>query len=196
MLNRTEKIEEKLGGALKNSTTFRYDSNDNLLERKHDRLWTTYEYNSRDLIEKAVNGKSASDTAKKTTTYTYTKRQQVETEKKGNGNTVRYEYLLDQSLAHQEERKSSGTLVNEHTIEYDANGHRAKDVAKKQNADNRSQTLDTTTTYTYDPRDRIREQKKTGHGASTETYVHDANGNVIEQEIKSVKRRSTTTGTG
>ncbi|MDP9794715.1 RHS repeat-associated protein [Catenuloplanes nepalensis] len=186
-LNRPEKVEERLDGTVKNTTTFVYNSNDTVRERTHDRIFSKYEYDVRDLVSKVTTGKTSSDSGAKSTTYTYTKRQQVETEKKGNGNTVSYEYYLDKKLRYQVEKKSSGAVVNEHTIDYDANGHRSKDVAKKQDADNRARLLDTTTTYTYDPRDRIREQKKTGHGADTETYVHDANGNVIEQTTLGTK---------
>ncbi|MEJ3749690.1 DNRLRE domain-containing protein [Actinomycetes bacterium KLBMP 9797] len=187
VVNRVRKVEEKLNGAVKNTTRFEYDVNDNLLERIHDKTYAKYTYNPRDLVETVKNGKTATDTSAKTTTFAYTKRQQVETEKKGNGNTVTYEYHLDQLLRHQVEKKSNGTVVNEHTIEYNANSHRSKDVGRKQNADNKSATLDTTTTYEYDPRDRIRKQTKTGHGSDTESYVHDANNNVIEQTIKGTR---------
>jgi RHS repeat-associated protein len=186
-LNRVHTVEEKLNGALKNTTRFEYDVNDNLLERFHDKTYAKYTYNNRDLVETVKNGKTSTDTSAKTTTFTYTPRQQVKTEKKGNNNTVTYDYFLDQLLQHQVEKKSNGTVVNEHTIEYNANGHRSKDVARKQNADNKSANLDTTTEYTYDPRDRVRRQTKTGHGADTESYVHDANSNVIEQTIKSIR---------
>ncbi|GGM19757.1 DNRLRE domain-containing protein [Micromonospora yangpuensis] len=187
VVNRMTKVEEKLNSTVKNTTRYEYEPNDNLKKRIHDETYSTYEYDARDLVSKVVNGKNDSDPDAKTTTWTYTKRAQVSTEKKGNGNTVTYDYFLDQKLRHQVEKKSNGTtVVNEHTLEYDPNGHRSKDVAKKQNADNKTATLDSTTTYTYDPRDRIRKQTKTGHGAGTEEYVHDANSNVIEQTIKNV----------
>ena len=187
VLNRMEKVEEKLNGSLKNTTGFKYDSNDNLLERTHDKTFSKYEYDIVDLVSKTTNGKTSSDPDAKATSYTYTPRQQVKTEEKGNGNKVTYEYYLDKQLRHQVERKKNeGAVVNEHTIEYDANGHRSKDTGKKQNADNKSATIDTTTTYEYDPRDRIRKQTKTGSGAGTETYEHDANNNVIKQTVKSL----------
>ncbi|MEU8609253.1 DNRLRE domain-containing protein [Actinoplanes sp. NPDC048791] len=187
VVNRMEKVEEKLDGSVKNTTRYGYDVNDNLLELTHDKTYSKYTYDARDLVSELKNGKTATDSDAKTTTFTYTKRGQVATEKKGNGNTVTYDYYLDEQLQKQVEKKSNGTVVNEHTIEYDANGHRAKDVAKKQNADNKSATIDTTTTYEYDPRDRIRKQVKTGSGAGTETYVHDANSNVIEQSVKNTR---------
>ncbi|MDG4822020.1 DNRLRE domain-containing protein [Asanoa sp. WMMD1127] len=187
VLNRVDRIEERFGGSLKNTTRFEYDTNSNLLKRFHDKTYAEYKYNNRDLVETVTNGKSESDSAKKTTTFTYTKRRQVATEKKGNNNTVTYEYFLDQALRHQVEKKQNTTVVSEHTLEYDANGNRTKDIGKKQNADNKSSMLDTTTTYKYDPRDRIREQVATGHGAGTEKYVHDANNNVIDQTIKGTR---------
>jgi len=51
------------------------------------------------------------------------------------------------------------------------------------NADNHAAYLTSTADYSYDPRDRIAQVTKTGHGAGTETYIHDANSNVISQTI-------------
>ncbi|MFG1605155.1 DNRLRE domain-containing protein [Actinoplanes sp. NPDC049265] len=185
VVNRSTKIEEKLNGSVKNTTTYDYDVNDDLLKRTHDKTFSEYTYDDADLVASVKNGKTSDDPDAKTTSFTYTPRQQVKTEKKGNGNTVTYDYYLDEQMQHQVEKKSNNsTVVNEHTIEYNANGNRSKDVAKKQNADNKSANIDTTTTYDYDPRDRIREQTKTGSGAGTEKYLHDANSNVIRQEIK------------
>ncbi|MEV4713875.1 hypothetical protein [Micromonospora sp. NPDC049374] len=131
-----------------------------------------------------VNGKSATDAGKKTTTFTYTDRGEKKKETKGNGNTVEYSYYLDGLLRTQFEKKSNGTLVSEHTFTYDLNGNRTRDVAKKMNADNNSAYLNTTSDYTYDPRDRLAQLARTGDGADTETYIHDANNNVITQTIK------------
>jgi YD repeat-containing protein len=105
-------------------------------------------------------------------------------ETKGNGNTVDYTYYLDGLLNTQAEKKPNGTLVSEHTYTYDLNGNRTRDVAKKMNADNHSAYLNTTSDYTYDPRNRGATVNKTGDGAGTETYIHDANNNVISQTIK------------
>jgi RHS repeat-associated protein len=78
-------------------------------------------------------------------------------------------------------------VVAEHAYSYDLNGNKAQDVARKQNADNPAAYLATTYDYGYDPRDRVRQVTKTGAGADTETYRHDANNNVIEQTIKNVR---------
>ncbi|WP_353353179.1 RHS repeat-associated core domain-containing protein [Intrasporangium sp. DVR] len=44
----------------------------------------------------------------------------------------------------------------------------------------------TTSTYTFDPLDRVATVTKTGAGAGSESYTHDANGNVIAQSIGGV----------
>ena len=182
-VNRVAKVEELVASTLKNTTSFEYDLNDNVLKRTHDRQLSEYTYDARDLPSLVKNRKSASDTSPKTVSFEYTPRRQPSKETKANGNVVTSEYYLDQTLRHELEKKSNGTTVNEHTIEYDANGNQSKDVAHKQNADNKSAYLDTTTTYEYDPRDRIRKLTKTGYAAGTETYVHDANSNVITQTV-------------
>jgi RHS repeat-associated protein len=53
-------------------------------------------------------------------------------------------------------------------------------------ADNRGAYLDRTYSYEYDPRDRIRKVTRSavgGGGEKTESYVHDANGNTVEQTV-------------
>ncbi len=52
------------------------------------------------------------------------------------------------------------------------------------NADNHAAYLDSTTDYTYDPANRLAKSVKTGNGAGTEVYLHDANANVISQTVK------------
>jgi RHS repeat-associated protein len=118
------------------------------------------------------------------TTFTYTNRGQQDIQTKGNGNTVDDDYYLDGSLQHQVEKKPNGTIVSEHTYSYDPNGNKTQDVAKKMNADNHAAYLNTTTNWTYDPLDRIAQVTKTGDAASTETYVHDPNNNVVSQTVK------------
>ncbi|MEV1154935.1 RHS repeat-associated core domain-containing protein [Micromonospora chokoriensis] len=136
-------------------------------------------------MSKVTNGKSATDTSAKVTTYTYTDRGEKLKEVKGNGNTVDYSYFLDGRLKSQTEKKPNGTtLVSESILDYDLNGNRSHDVTKKMNADNHGAYLTTTSDFTYDPRDRLASLTKTGDGAGTETYVHDANNNVISQTVK------------
>ncbi|MER6591124.1 DNRLRE domain-containing protein [Micromonospora purpureochromogenes] len=174
-------------GVVTNTTGFTYNENGALVTTSHDKQYASYEYDTRDLVSTVVNGKSATDSTRKTTTFTYTDRGEKLKEVKGNGNVVDYTYYLDGLLNSQVEKKPNGTLVSEHTYTYDLNGNRTRDVAKKMNADNHSAYLNTTSDYTYDPRDRLSRLAKTGDGADTETYIHDANNNIIDQTIKNTR---------
>jgi hypothetical protein len=49
------------------------------------------------------------------------------------------------------EDKPDGTLVAQHDYAYDPNGSKARDVAKKMNADDHTAYLSSTKDYTYDP---------------------------------------------
>ncbi|MFI6500342.1 DNRLRE domain-containing protein [Nonomuraea typhae] len=184
-LNQVDRIIEKLNGVVKNTTTYAYNENGAVVGRTHDKTLATYRYDVRDLVDEIVNKKTATDPTPKTTRYTYTTRGERLTETKANGNTVTYDYFLDGLIRHTLEKKSNGALVAEHTIGYQGNLHRSRDISKISNADSPGSYLETTTTYTYDPRDRIAQSTKTPAGGSpqTETYLHDANGNVYEEEV-------------
>jgi RHS repeat-associated protein len=182
-LDQVSQVQEKLAGTVKNTTSFTYNENGALRTVTHDKQYTGYDYDVRDLVSKVTNGTSGTDPNPKITTFTYTDRGQRLREVKGNGNTVDYTYYLDGLLHTQTEKKPSGTLVSDHTIDYDPNGNRSHEVTKKMNADNHSAYLTTTYDYTHDPRDRISKVTKTGDGAGTESYVHDANNNVTDQTI-------------
>ncbi|MGW5366553.1 golvesin C-terminal-like domain-containing protein [Actinopolymorpha pittospori] len=189
-LNQVKTVEEKASQSdteAKHTTSFGYDENGNPKTRTHDGQPSAYDYDNRDLLSKVTDKKSASDTDPKVSSFTYTSRGEREQETKGNGNTVEYTYYLDGLLKHQLETKPNGTVVTEHTLTYDPNGNRKSDVAVKMNADNHAAKVATTSDYTYDPLDRIATVTKTGAGAATETYKHDANNNVITQTIKGVE---------
>ncbi|MET7818024.1 DNRLRE domain-containing protein [Micromonospora zamorensis] len=184
-LNQVEKVTESKSGSEVNSTSFSYNENSAPLTTTHNKQYSSYQYDARDLVSTVTNGKSAADTSAKVTTYTYTDRAEKLKEVKGNRNTVDYTYFLDGRLKSQTEKKPNGTtLVSESTIDYDLNGNRSHDVTKKMNADNHGAYLTTTSDFTYDPRDRLAGLTKTGDGAGTETYVHDANNNVTSQTVK------------
>jgi RHS repeat-associated protein len=186
-LNQVQDVKEKLAGVVKNTTAFTYNENGAPRTMTHDKQHASYEYDVRDLVSSVSNGTSPTDPDPKVTTYTYTDRGERLREVKGNGNTVDYTYYLDGLLKTQMEKKSNGTtLVSDHTIDYTLNGHRSRDVVRKMNADNHAAYLNTTTDYTYDPRDRVATVTKTGDGAGSESYVHDANNNVIEQTLGGV----------
>ncbi|MEU1723335.1 DNRLRE domain-containing protein [Nonomuraea sp. NPDC005692] len=185
-LNQIQKIQEKLDGALKNTTTYDYNENSAVTVRTHDKTVATYGYDVRDLVNQVVNKKTASDPSPKTTAYTYTPRAERQSETKANNNTVTYDYFLSGVLRHSVEKKPNAAIVAEHTIGYQGNLQRASDHAKVQNADNPGAYLDNTYAYTYDPRDRIAKTVKTPTGGGpveTETYSHDPNSNVWEEEV-------------
>jgi RHS repeat-associated protein len=182
-LNQVAGVEEIRNGTVQNTTSFTYNLNGAVETISHDRDYARYEYDVRDLVAKVTNGKSATDPTPKVTTFTYTDRAERLREVKGNGNTVDYTYYLDGLLNTQIEKKPGGTLVSQHTLGYDLNGNRTSDVARKMNADNHAAYLDTTSTYTYDPRDRIATLTRTGAGAGTESYIHDPNNNVVSQTV-------------
>ncbi|WP_372345906.1 DNRLRE domain-containing protein [Streptomyces sp. KL116D] len=183
-LDQIQKVTESLAGAEKKSTSYTYDANGQPETVTHPDQFSKYTYDARDLTQKVEVGTSATDTSPKVTSYTYTDRSQVLRETKNNGNTVDNTYFLDGALKTAVEKKSNGTLVASHTYDYDANGNQAKDVVRKMNADDHSAYLDSTLTYTYDPVDRLAKSVKTGNGASTDTYVHDDNSNVVSQTVK------------
>ncbi|WP_157617273.1 DNRLRE domain-containing protein [Saccharomonospora marina] len=184
-LNQLAKVEEKLAGALRNTTSYTYNANGNPLSRDHDSQTAAFEYNSRDLVSKVTNTETGQ--SPKVTGYTYTARGQVLRETKANGNAVDYTYYRDGALASQVEKKTDATLVARHDLVYNANGHRTRDASKVQNADDPSAYLDRVREYTYDPQDRIAHVTKkdaaTGAVLEDEDYVHDAGGNIIEQTV-------------
>ncbi|MEL3950019.1 RHS repeat-associated core domain-containing protein [Streptomyces sp. LNU-CPARS28] len=183
-LNQVEKVVEALAGQEKKATSYTYDANGQPETLTHPDQYAKYTYDLRELVKTASVGKSPSDTSPKTTSYDYTWRGEKKQETKANKNTVDYTYHLDGALKSQTEKKPNGTLVSSHTYAYDPNGNKARDEAKKMNADDASKYLSSTTEYAYDPADRLSKSTRTGDGAGTETYVHDDNANVISQTVK------------
>ncbi|MGW0120017.1 golvesin C-terminal-like domain-containing protein [Streptomyces sp. NPDC003327] len=182
-LNRVSRITETLAGQEKTTTSYTYDPNDQPETITHPDQYSKYTYDLREKVASVSVGTSPTDTDPKVTSYTYADRGEVLKETKDNGNTVDFAYYLDGTVRSSTEKKADGTLVASHAYAYDANGNKAKDTAKKMNADNHSAYLESTTDYTYDPVDRIAKSVKTGNGAATETYVHDDNANVVRQTV-------------
>ncbi|MBB5959673.1 RHS repeat-associated protein [Saccharothrix tamanrassetensis] len=183
-VNMAEKVEELKAGAVKHTTDYRYDENDNLTFAKFDGKSSLYEYNARDLVTKVTNKKDDGDQGK-VNSFTYTERGHIARHVKSNGNTVDYTYYHDGLLRRQlEKKKDSDQVVVEHNLEYDSNSNKVRDDGRKQNADNHGATINADANYTYDPRDRVRKvTKKGGEGERTEEYKHDDNGNVWDQRI-------------
>ncbi|MGK5441503.1 DNRLRE domain-containing protein [Micromonospora sp. URMC 105] len=186
-LNQVQTVTESKSGAEKNTTSFTYNENSAPLTTTHKKQYSAFEYDARDLVSKVTNGKTPTDPDKKTTTFTYTDRSEKLKETKGNGNTVEHAYYLDGLLKYQAEKKPNGVIVSEHSMYYDLNGNRIKDVNKKMRADDHSAYIFNSTENTYDPRDRLVSMTKTGDTPGAETYVHDANNNVIDQTVNDTR---------
>ncbi|MFE9207576.1 polymorphic toxin-type HINT domain-containing protein [Micromonospora sp. NPDC007230] len=185
-LNQISTVKEFTGATdatPKNTTALTYDDNGNPLTSTHDLTWSKIEYDARDMVAKVTNADSPTAGNQQISSFTYTARGQLLKQTKPNGNTVDFEYYLDGATKHQLEKTSGGATVAEHTLEYQANGHPSRDVLKLMNADNSSDYIDNTHTFTYDPQDRISRLDKTGDSTSTESYVYDANGNTVSQTI-------------
>ncbi|MEW2626097.1 DNRLRE domain-containing protein [Streptomyces sp. NPDC048106] len=182
-LNQVAKVTEKLAGTEKTHTSYTYDPDGQPKTVDHPGQYSSYTYDLRELVQTVKVGDSATDSTPKTTGYTYTARGQQLRQTKANGNTVDFTYWPSGEVHTQTEKTSGGTLVDDHTLSWDPNGSKSEDVASKQNADSHAAYLSSTTDYTYDPADRLKQAVKTGNGADTETYVHDDNANVISQTV-------------
>jgi RHS repeat-associated protein len=186
-VDRVAQIQEKLAGTVKHTTSYTYDPNSDPLTQTHDTQIDTFDYDVRNLLATVTNKTSTSDPNPKITRYTYTPAATTATETKDNGNTLSYDYNLDWTLSHQVEKKPSGTVVAEHTLDYDLNGNKTRDQSSVQNADNHAQMINRVTVDSYDPRDRTASVTETnpdtGATVSAETYTHDAANNVTTQTI-------------
>jgi RHS repeat-associated protein len=187
-LNQASQVKEiDSEGVTKRTITFTYDANGNPLNRHYEKELVDYEYDARNLVTKVTQRKSTTDTNPKITRYEYNANGQVSKETLPNNNVTTYTYNLDHSLYNQETKKSNGTLLNKHTITYNTNGHKVKDVMQFVN--DKGVTNKYTLNYEYDPMDRISKMTKvntdTGATLRSETYEHDANNNVIKQTIGS-----------
>ncbi|WP_125778021.1 DNRLRE domain-containing protein [Antribacter gilvus] len=181
-LNQVSSVTEALAGQTTATTGYAHDANGLPTTVNHPKQSSAYTYDLRDLVDTVTVDDLTDTAAGKTTRYTYTVRGQQETETKANGNLATYTYFNDGALKSLQE-KDGTTLVSSHEYTYDPNGNQATDAASKQNADNAAAYLNSTTTYAYDPADRLTAKVKAGNGASVETYVHDDNANVISQSV-------------
>ncbi len=186
-LNQVATVREALAGQETATTSYSYDVLGQPLTVNHPDQASTYTYDLAvdprgPLTRVSVDDLNDAGGAK-TTSYTYDNRGMRATETKANGNVVTNGYFLDGALKSMREEKSGGALVASHAYTYDNNGNKATDGASKMNADVATAYLESTTTYSYDPVDRLAQSVKTGNGAKTETYVHDDNANVISQDV-------------
>lgn len=186
-LNQVASVKEALAGQDTATTSYTYDVLGQPLTVAHPDQRSEYTYDLALDPRGPLTSLSVDDlndtAAAKVTRYSYDNRGMRATETKANGNVVTNGYFLDGALRSLREEKSGGALVASHAYTYDSNGNKRTDVASKANADVAGAYLESTTTYSYDPADRLRESVKTGNGAKTETYVHDDNANVVSQDV-------------
>jgi RHS repeat-associated protein len=182
-LNQISAVEEVADGAVKNTSALTYDENGNAVTATHDLTWSQVEYDNRDMVAKVTNADSPSAGNRQISTMTYTARGQLLRQTKPNGNTLDMTYYLDGSVKRSSEQTAAGTVVAQHDLEYNANGHRAKDTLKLMNADDKAAYIDNTYSYDYDPQDRVGKVTKTGDSSATESYTYDSNSNVVEQSV-------------
>ncbi|MFJ3405317.1 DNRLRE domain-containing protein [Promicromonospora sp. NPDC090134] len=186
-LNQVASVKEALAGQDTATTSYTYDVLGQPLTVAHPDQRSEYTYDLALDARGPLTSLSVDDlndtAAAKVTRYTYDALGRQATETKANGNVVTNGYFLDGALKSLREEKSGGALVASHAYTYDNNGNKATDVASKANADVAGAFLNSTTTYSYDPVDRLSQSVKTGNGAGTETYVHDDNANVINQDV-------------
>jgi RHS repeat-associated protein len=179
-LNRLTQMLEKSSGTVKHTLTYGYDADSNLTAQSQDSTSGAYTYNNLNQLTQVVDKQSAADPGV-TTGYTYTPTGQLSTETKGNSNLVTDTYNLDGSLATTTEATATGTIVDQHQLEYDANLNINRDTATVQNA-NGGANLTNTATLTYDPNNQVTGVSNSD-GHDNQTYQYDSSGNVIKQAI-------------
>ncbi|WP_233257146.1 RHS repeat-associated core domain-containing protein [Promicromonospora sp. AC04] len=186
-LNQVASVKEALAGQDTATTSYTYDVLGQPVTVAHPDQRSEYTYDLGLDARGPLTSLSVDDlndsAAAKVTRYTYDALGRQATQTKANGNVVTNGFFLDGALKSLREEKSGGALVSSHAYTYDNNGNKATDVASKANADVAGAYLNSTTTYSYDPVDRLSQSVKTGNGAKTETYVHDDNANVISQSV-------------
>lgn len=182
-LNRMTVVEEILGGQVEHTTSYTYDPNGNLLTRDHDRQQASFVYDERNLVTEAVVAEPGVDP--KVTTLAYTARGQQQTLTHRNGNTVAFTYYPDGTVQTQTETGPAGQPVASYEVEYDLSGNPSQVSTALQDADDPTAQLENVYSYRYDPRERLVEARRTPAGGEpvAESYVHDANDNVVSATI-------------
>ncbi|UUU21075.1 golvesin C-terminal-like domain-containing protein [Streptomyces sp. DSM 40750] len=182
-LNQLSEVKEHDGDSVRNTTALTYDANGNTLTTTHDLTWSKLDYDPLDRVERITNAASPTAGDQQITSLKYTARGELAEQTKPNGNVLTVDYYLDGAAKKTTERQSDDTLVAEHALKYNANGHKVEDVLKLMDADDHGSTIDNTYAYTYDPQDRIAKVAKTGDDEKTEEYRHDSAGNVVWQTV-------------
>ncbi|SFT04974.1 DNRLRE domain-containing protein [Marininema halotolerans] len=162
---------------VKETIGYGYDANGNLTQRSKGESEQTYTYTERNLLQ-AIADKKDKDSKTRTWSYSYTPRGEVDQETLPNGNVNHFSYYADGLLKEETAKKKDKALLNQHTLTYNENGHRTKDVMSLLDADGKR--VNSTTQYGYDPRDRVVSMVKTGDNPLSESVELDANSNIVK----------------
>ena len=214
-LDRVAKVREKLDSeAAWRYSTMSYDLNSNVSARTDDAKEgspgepgrdTTFTYDTSDRLTTSIDKgpQSACDDDKRTThSWTPTGWQSQRVVDRGTSTcgwsvkqTTNWTYFANGKVKTLATKNASGVVVESHDVSYVdsgiyVNGHRTKDVATIKAPDGTTTDCSSscTTTYTYDPRDRLtREQRTPG---PTRSYDLDALGNVTKEYLNGALQRS------
>ena len=192
-----------------NTTLLSYDLDGNVVSRTDDRVEdgagavvqagrkSTFTYDGSDWLkttdDAGKDAASATDDRRIVTQYFPTGEEQSRTISR-NGSTrqtTTWDYFDNGKLRKLETKNGSGVVKESHDVTYlqgavYVNGHRVTDTFKRDspNAAAPCRTGTCTTTFTYDGRDRLKEEKTdrgTG-GIKTNTYELDAAGNLVRED--------------
>ncbi|WP_028778736.1 DNRLRE domain-containing protein, partial [Shimazuella kribbensis] len=179
-LNQVAQLDEIQGGQVKKTSKFTYDVHGNPLHQEYTGGLTDLEYNNPlDQVTKMTVKTSETDPKPQVYTYQYQPTGKLSQKTMPNGNTINYSYYLDDALKQMETKKADGNSIQKHLLEYNENGSQIKDTYTGIDADNKP--INNTFTYQYDPRDRLISYNKAGDNPVTESYVLDANSNIVSK---------------
>ncbi|SFS45668.1 DNRLRE domain-containing protein [Marininema halotolerans] len=188
-LNQVSQLDEIKDGKVKRSVKYAYDVNGNVIKQELPENNNEYTYDPLDQLTKISHQNLVGNKKAQDTTYAYTDNGLVERETKPNGNVTNYSYYPGQMLKQMQMKKADGTTLQQHELSYDLNGNITQDAYVGKDADNHA--INDVSKYAYDARDRLTSYQKTGTHTDSESYVLDANDNIV----KKVKNGSVTSYT-
>ncbi|MCS1350866.1 DNRLRE domain-containing protein [Mechercharimyces sp. CAU 1602] len=175
-LGQVEALQKVVGDQVQQTVGYAYDVNGNLTKRAYGGTTQTYTYTERNMLQ-AIQEQGNESADPRTWSYAYTKRGQVKQTNEPNGNVTRFEHYADGLLKAKTTTKGDGTVLNQHELTYNENGHRIEEALQLLDADGNK--VESNTKYEYDPRDRVTSMVKTGDNPLTESVVLDANSNIV-----------------
>ncbi|WP_044640136.1 DNRLRE domain-containing protein [Risungbinella massiliensis] len=186
-LNQVAQLDQLVSGQIKQTTKYTYDIHGNPLQQVYSQGIVDLSYNGLDQVNTMTHKKNATDPTPQVHSYTYTVNGQTNQITKPNGNKTNYTYYADGKLQQLETKKADGTSIQKHVLEYDLNGALTKDTYTGLDAEN--QAISSVYNYQYDSKNRLVGYQKTGTKTASESYVLDANSNIV-QKIQNGKQIS------